>query len=141
MKSRLSLFLLVGALTALEARLACAEQVRFRFVPTDAGGNMTQVAAGPNGAVGERLTGLGLRPQPFERSFRANQLVTFRHPYSGRNVTLPLTLPLDSTPRLEHRRDGVVFNYGMYAVEVRFFADGSAEVVYNSGFLRPLAVQ
>ncbi len=66
-------------------------------------------------------------------------MVTFRHPYTGRNVTLPLTLP-EGTPRLEHLADRIVYNYGEYTVEARFFRDGSVETVYNSGFLRPLAM-
>jgi hypothetical protein len=132
--------ILVSALAALQPAPAAAEQVRFRFVPTDPCGNMTQVPAGPNGALGEQLTGFGLRPQPYGRVFRPNQLVTFRHPYNGRNVTVPLTLP-QGTPRLEHRADSIVFNYGTYVVEARFFTDGSVETVYNSGFLRPLVVE
>src|ERR1700676_1629036 len=67
-----------------------AEQVRFRYVPVDACGSLSQVPAGPNGALGEQLTGFGMRPQPFTRSFRPNQMVTFRHPYNGRNVTVPM---------------------------------------------------
>jgi hypothetical protein len=119
---------------------AAAELVRFRFVPVDACGTVSQVAAGPNGALGEQFTGLGLRPQPFNRTFRPNQMVTFRHPYNGRNVTVPLTLP-EGTPRLEQRADRIIYNYGSYVVEARFLPDGSVETVYNSGFLRPLAVQ
>lgn len=44
--------------------LACAaegvhgEQVRFRFVPIDANGSMSQVPAGPNGALGDQSNGL-----------------------------------------------------------------------------------
>ena len=119
---------------------ARAEAVRFRFVPVDACGNMRQVPAGANGAIGEQLTGFGLRPAPYNRTFRPNQMVTFRHPYNGHNVTIPLTLP-EGTPRLEHRGDRIAYNYGSYVVEARFFPDGSVDVVYNSGFLRPLVVQ
>jgi hypothetical protein len=117
-----------------------AEQVRFRFVPIDACGTTSQVPAGPNGALGEQLTGFGMRPQPFQRTFRPNQIVTFRHPYTGRNITVPLTLP-EGTPRLQTLADRIVYNYGSYMVEARFMPDGSVEIVYNSGFLRPLAVQ
>jgi hypothetical protein len=128
---------LAGVLAALPITPVAAELVRFRYVPVDACGNLTQVPAGPNGALGEQLTGFGLRPQPFNRVLRPNQMVTFRHPYTGRNVTVPMTLP-EGTPRLEHRADRIVYNYGEYIVEARFFPDGSVETVYNSGFLRPL---
>lgn len=79
-------------------------------------------------------------PQPYGRVFRPNQFVTFRHPYNSRHVTLPLTLPA-ATPRLEYRSDRIVYNYGSYTVEVRFFPDGSADTVYNSGLFRPLVVE
>src|SRR5439155_22659206 len=99
-----------------------------------------QVAAGPDGAVGEQFNGFGLFPQPFTRVFRPNQMVTIRHPYTGQNVTVPLTLP-QGTPRLEYRSDRVIYNYGSYVVEVRFFPDGAVDTFYNSGFLRPLVVE
>jgi len=127
-------------LVVAEPTPAAAEQVRFRFAPVGPGGAMTQVPAGPNGAIGEQLTGFGLKPQPFNRTFRPNQMVTCRHPYTGRYVTVPLTLP-EGTPRLEHRADRIIYNYGTYVVEARFLLDGSVETVYNSGFLRPLVVQ
>ncbi len=114
-----------------------AEQVRFRFVPADAAGNMTQVAVGPNGALGERLRGFGLTPEPYPYVVRPNQLVTFRHPYTGGNVTVPMRLPAD-TPRLEHRANSIIYNYGTYVVEARFYEDGSVETVYRSGPFRPL---
>jgi hypothetical protein len=65
-------------------------------------------------------------------------MVTFRHPFTGRNVTVPLRLP-EGPPRLEHRSDRIVYNYGDYIVEARFLTDGSVDVVYNSGLLRPLS--
>jgi hypothetical protein len=134
------LSLLVYVLVAVQPASVFAELVRFRYVPADACGTMAQVPAGPNGALGEQLTGFGMRPQPFTRNFRPNQMVTFRHPYNGRNVTLPLTLP-QGTPRLEHAGDRIIYNYGTYVVEARFSRDGSVDIVYNSGFLRPLVVE
>ncbi|MBI3407922.1 MAG: hypothetical protein HY040_06145 [Planctomycetes bacterium] len=132
--------LMVTFLVGVAPLSARAEAVRYRFVPVDACGTLKQVSAGPEGAIGEQLTGFGLRPQPFNRMFRPNQIVTFRHPYTGRNVTVPLTLP-QGTPRLEYRSDRIVYNYGSYVVEARFFADGSVDVLYNSGFLSPLVVE
>jgi hypothetical protein len=135
----LSAVLLLTA-CVMGAAPAFAEMVRFRYVPVDACGAMQQVAAGPEGAAGELFRGFGTRPLPYHRTFRPNQMVTFRHPYGGRLVTVPLTLP-QGTPRLEHRADRSVFNYGSYTVEVRYFPDGTVDVVYNSGLLRPLQVQ
>ena len=64
-------------------------------------------------------------------------MVTFRHPFTGRNITVPLRMP-DSTPRMEHRDDRIIYNYNDYYIEVRFLQDGSVDVIYNSGLLRPL---
>ncbi len=133
------LALIVGTLALAQPGSVQAEQARFRFVPVDACGHMAQVPIGPNGALGEQLNGLGLRPQPFNQVFRPNQMVTFRHPYTGRNVTVPLTLPA-GTPRIEIRADRVIYDYGAYVVEARFLPDGSVDTVYNSGFLRYLVV-
>jgi hypothetical protein len=68
---------------------------------------------------------------------RPNQLLTFCHPCTGKPVTVPLALPL-GTPRVEHVYRRIVFNYGSYTVAVRFLPDGSVEVIYYSGPLRPL---
>jgi hypothetical protein len=116
---------------------AAAEQMRYHFVPADACGKMTQVPAGPEGTLGELKRGLGIVPLPYSYAVRPNQMVTFRHPLSGRNVTVPLRLP-EGPPRLEHRADRIVYNYGDYTVDARFLPDGSVDVVYNSGLLRPL---
>ena len=100
-------------------------------------GTVTQIATGPDGALGELRTGLGNTPKPYTSNYQPNRLVTFRHPYTSRNVTVPMKLP-DSTPRIEHISDRVRFNYGSYSVEARFLPDGAVDVVYNSGFLRSL---
>jgi hypothetical protein len=116
---------------------AAAEQVRYHFVPADACGKTTQVPIGPEGTIGELKRGLGVVPLPYPNAVRPNQMVTFRHPADGRNITVPLRLP-PGTPRLEHRSDRIVYNYGDYVVEVRFLPDGSVDVVYNSGLGRPM---
>jgi hypothetical protein len=129
---------LVGSVLALaSSAVASADSVRFHFVPAAEQGGMAQVATGPGGAPGELRTGLSGTPKPFPYAFKANRMVTFRHPYTSKNVTLPLKLP-DSTPRVEHIGDRVRFNYGSYYVESRFRPDGSADVIYSSGLLRPL---
>ena len=124
-------------LVGVAPSVAVAEQVRYHFVPADASGAMTQVSAGPEGTLGELKRGLGARALPYPYGVRANQMVTFRHPYTGRNVTVPIRMP-ESPPRLEHRADRIVYNYGDYTIEARFLRDGSVDVVYNSGLLRPL---
>ena len=91
-------------------------------------------------SIGELYRGFGMRVQPYQQAFRPNQIVTFLHPATGRNATIPLTLP-EGTPRYDTRPDRIVYNYGSYVVEVRFFNNGAIEVRYNSGFLRPLQVQ
>jgi hypothetical protein len=116
---------------------ARADWVRFRFVPANAEGSMAQVAAGPDGALGELRSGLGGTPKPYAGNFLPNRLVTFRHPYTSRNVNVPMKLP-ENTPRTERIGDRIRFNYGSYYVEARFLPDGGVDVVYNSGFLRTL---
>ena len=117
-----------------------AEQVRFRFIPLDACGNTRQVAIGPEGAMGQKLTGLGLIPRPFPGNFRPTHMVTFRHPFSNKNIIVPLAQPAGNV-RMEYRADRILYHFESYDIEVIFLQDGSAEVVYFSGFLRPLNVQ
>lgn len=116
---------------------AAAEQVRYHFVPVDACGTTTQRPIGPEGAMGELKLGLGLRIQPYPYVIKPNQMVTFRHPYTARNVTVPLRLPA-GTPRMEHGTDRITYNFGDYTVQARFLPDGSVDVIYNSGLARPL---
>jgi hypothetical protein len=123
------LILLCGA-----AGEAAAEQLRFHYVPVDAAGNTTLQPNG--GGVGERVNVVGTG-RPDNSQPRPTHLVTFRHPWTGRNVTVPMTFP-EGTPRLEYRAAAVIFNYGSYTVEVHFYRDGSVDVVYNSGLLRRL---
>jgi hypothetical protein len=80
---------------------------------------------------------LGLRVLPYPYVIKPNQMVTFRHPYTGRNVTVPLRLP-QGTARMEQRSDRIIYNFGDYTVEARFLPDGSVDVIYNSGLARPL---
>jgi hypothetical protein len=128
----LALILSLGAAGSLRAEI-----MRCRFVP-DACGNLC-LAADPNGLAGQRQTWYFGPTLSTPTTIRPNVLVTFRHPYTGRNLAVPLALPED-TPRLEHRPAAFVYNYGNYTVTVRFLPDGSVETVYNSGFLRPLRV-
>src|SRR5204863_1272594 len=114
---------------------AAAEQIRFRYVPVDDGGSTSMAPVSPTAAVGERVMLLGAVRRPHVNQPRPTHLVTFRHPYTGRDVTVPLALP-PGTPRLEYRSARVIYNYGSYTVEAHFFRDGSVEVVYDQGLLR-----
>lgn len=136
---RLSVIVPAALVSAFLASDVRAEMARFRYIPVDACGKTAQVPIGPGGALGELSTGFGLRPEPFPRLLRPTHMVTFRHAYLGSNVTLPLALP-EGTPRIEHRGDAIVYNYGSYTVRVQFYQDGSMDVMYNSGFLRRLPI-
>src|SRR5437870_2778819 len=92
-----------------------AEQVRYHYVPTDACGTMAAVPAGPEGTLGELRRGLGVIPLPYPYAVRPTRMVTFRHPYTGRNVTVPMRLPLDQAS-MEHRADRIVYTYNDYTV-------------------------
>jgi hypothetical protein len=122
--------LAAGGLLFGAPRAALAERVRFHYVP--AGGAVLQ----PTGP-GERLSYFGAPLEPFTKSMRATALVTFRHAYTGGPVTVPLALP-DETPRIEYVANRVVYNYGSYTVTTVFLPDGAVDVIYDSGFLRPL---
>jgi hypothetical protein len=87
--------------------------------------------------VGEEISWFGAVRQPCPRTFPPNRMACFRHPCTGANVTVPLCLPW-GTPRIEHVRNKIVYEYTGYTVEVQFFPDGSVDVIYSSGLFRPL---
>src|ERR1041385_1012218 len=106
-------YIALFAVFTLAPGLAVAEQVRYRFVPADACGTMTQVPTGPEGTIGELKRGLGVRTFSYPYAVKPNQMVTFRHPFNGRLVTVPMRLPA-GPPRLEHQSDRIIYNYGDY---------------------------
>jgi hypothetical protein len=122
---------------AREAGLQAAE-LRYHYVPVDQAGN-TQltpvVKAGGAGSPGERISFLGLTNEPATTQPRPTHLVTFRHSFSGRNITVPLSLR-PGTPRMSYSREAILYNYGSESVEVHFLKDGSVDVVYSTGLLR-----
>jgi hypothetical protein len=108
---------------------AQAARIRYHYIPAD--------PAGPAALLppGERLT-WAARWEPYNcPPPRPTCRVPFRHPCTGQQLTLPLALPA-STPRMEHRPNRIIYNYGSDTVEVHFLPDGSADVIYNSGLLR-----
>ena len=115
---------------------AGAAMARFHYVPVDANGNTQLQPCGPCNSPGERVRWLGAVREGYTNQPRPTHMVTFRHPYNCREITVPMAFPA-GTARLEHRRDRVIYNYGSYTVEAHFLQDGSVDVVYNAG-LRPL---
>jgi hypothetical protein len=98
-----------------------------------------RVHYGQGGATGaEYVSGFGATVTPIQPKIKPNQIATFIHPYTRAQIQVPIAFPPDSTPRIQHRRDRIVFNYGSYTIEVLFLPDGSVDVIYNSGFLRPV---
>jgi hypothetical protein len=125
-------FALVTATLLWAAQRAQADVVRVHFGPADSSGQATFKMAA-DGAQAEWQPWRGSsRRQPYTGNLRPTHMVTFRHAYTGQNVHVPLALP-EGTPRIEHVRNRVVFNYGSYTVEVQFFSDGSLDAIYNSG--------
>lgn len=132
--------LIHGAVLVLFAVLFCltegkagAAVIRFHYLPTDSGETTTMQPA--DSGVGQRVRWFGAVRQPSSVPLRPTHVVTFRHPYTGRNVSLPVALP-EGTPTILHGPDRITFNYGSYAVRALFFPDGSVDIVYDSGFLR-----
>ena len=124
-----------AALLLASDRLATAARVRYHYVPTDGCDTTTLTPGGAGSAAGERVNWFGSVRQAYDCPPRPTCRVAFRHPYTGRTVTVPLAMP-GGTPRIEHVRNRIVFNYGSDTIEVRFLPDGSLDVIYNSGLLR-----
>lgn len=115
-----------------------AAELRYHYVPVDPAGNtqLTPVArAGCPVSPGERVRFLGLVQEPATTQPRPTHLVTFRHSFTGRNITVPLTLQ-PGTPRVSMRRESVLYNYGSESITVEFLKDGSVDVIYSSGLMR-----
>ncbi|MFO0865687.1 MAG: hypothetical protein U0744_13715 [Gemmataceae bacterium] len=119
--------------------LTHAEQVRFRYVPADGNSAMRAQPVGPGGSLAENLRGISYAAYPFNKVYRPTHMVMFWHPYSGRYANIPLTLP-ESVPTVQRRPDAIVYNYGIYEIEALFLPDGAVDVIYNSGYLRPLPI-
>jgi hypothetical protein len=132
------LAVLVGAIIVCGSEPARAADLRYHYVPVDAAGN-TQLAPvvqpGGGGSPGERVRFLGFVKEPATTQPKPTHLVTFKHSYTKRNITVPLTLA-PGTPRMSYSRDSVSYNYGSERVEVEFQKDGSVDVIYSTGLLR-----
>src|SRR5262249_11929418 len=133
------------ALLAFQPHELQAARVQFHYLPVDPQGHSVLLPS-RTAAAGERVSWFGTVREsyfgrttvnPTARPLIVNVEAPFRHPYTGRTVIVPLSLP-EGTPRIEHVRNRVVYNYGSYTVEVRFLPDGSFDVIYDSGLLRGL---
>lgn len=113
---------------------AHAERVRYHYVP-DARGTMTLKACGPNGAAGDAVSWFGTTRTPINVVPRVNTQLTFRQPYTGQSVTVPVYLP-HWVPRIAYTRHWVTYQYSNFTVEIHFLPDGSVDVEYVTGFLR-----
>jgi hypothetical protein len=134
----LVLAVFAGAVALCGNARGFAADLRYHYVPVDAAGN-TQLAPvvqpGGGSSPGERVRFLGFVQEPAATQPKPTHLVTFKHSFTGRNITVPLTLRPD-TPRMSYSRESVSYNYGSERVEVQFIKDGSVDVVYSSGLLR-----
>jgi hypothetical protein len=123
---------LVG-LFSFSGGMAGAAVVRYHYLPAGSNGTITLQPA--NDGAGERVRWFGTVREPYRGALRPTHVVTFRHPYTGRNVSVPLTLP-EGTPNIQHTPNRITFNYGSYTVGALFLSDGSVDIIYNSGLLR-----
>jgi hypothetical protein len=120
------------ALLFLSKGGAEAAAVRYHYMPMD---SQSCTSMKPACECGETVRWFGRVREPYNCPLRPTVVMTFHHPCTGQNVSVPLALPED-TPRILHGRDRITFDYGSYAVRVLFLPDGSVDVVYDSGFLR-----
>ena len=127
------LFLLTSLF--LSAGIAEGAAIRFHYVPAEA--DSCGTTAMKPACDGESMRGFGTVREHCNGHLQPTCMVTFHHPYTGHNVAVPLALP-EGTPIIMHGPGRVTFNYGSYAVRVRFLPDGSVDVIYDSGFLRAL---
>ncbi|MFN4258015.1 MAG: hypothetical protein ACK4RK_01870 [Gemmataceae bacterium] len=117
-------------------RPAAAAIVRYHYVPSQPPTVYVLQPFAP-GVAGELLTWFGLRGEPYPRAPKPNHLAVLCHPFTRQNVTVPLQLP-PGTPTIMHSGPRVIYNYGSYTVTVRFYEDGTLDVIYNSGLFRDI---
>src|SRR5262245_37309726 len=112
-----------AALLCISGTTASAAQVRFHYAPSDLCGNPA-LKPGGGGSTVERVAWFGAYWAAYNCQPRATHVVTFFHPFTQQNVSVPLSFP-EGTPRIEYRGNRIIYNYGSYTVEAHFFPDGS----------------
>jgi hypothetical protein len=112
---------------------AAAARARYRYVAAPTVGDPAAYTL----AGAEKLSTFGTVLSTGGTPPRATNIVSYRHPYTGRAARVPIAFPL-GTPNIQYRGDRVVYDYDTFAVSVRFLPDGSVEVTYDSGFLRDI---
>jgi hypothetical protein len=117
------------------AETSAAAEVRFHYVPVDTAGNSRLEPAAPGPGAGILGRRLGLARDIYAGQPRPTHLVTYRHPYSGHTIVVPISFPV-GTPRIEHVGTRLIYNYGSYTITVWFLSDGSVDLIYNTGLLR-----
>src|SRR5262249_47178736 len=129
MRQSLLTVILAALVLAGVAGTAGAEVVRYHYLPTTTCGySSTSLKVGPGGATRKYKTFL-LSPasQPYYCQLKATHMVTFFHPFTNQNVTVPMALPL-GTPRVEILSDTIVYTFTQYTIRVQFLHDGSVDV-------------
>lgn len=138
--------LLVPALALLGlsamAATTSAEVVRFHYTPAQVCGYVsTSLKVGADGSTGQWSSFLlSPRKDAYYCQPKATHMVTFRHPTTNQNVTVPIAFPL-GTPQVVIQSTAIVYTFTQYTIRVEFLTDGSVDVVYNSGIFRPLQPQ
>jgi hypothetical protein len=112
------------------ANQASAARVRYHYVPT----GPDESAAVTQSGGSERLTWRGRWEASDCPTPKPTCFPTFRHPDTGRSLTVPLALP-EGTPQMLYRTNRVIYDYSGFTVEVHFLSDGSADVIYTTGLL------
>lgn len=131
-------FLCAGALSLAWTASTHAAVLRFHYVPVDQAGNTTLCPSTRGcGGAGEVMGPLGIMREPTNQQPRPTHMVTFKHPTTGRCITVPMALP-PCPPTMRYWSDRVIYDYGTGTVEARFLSDGSVDVVYNTGLLRTI---
>jgi hypothetical protein len=69
-------------------------------------------------------------PSPASQPPPPNTWLNFRHPYTHAYVSVPVALP-NGMPKVEHRNDRLIYDYGSVAVVFHFVRDGSVNVSYD----------
>jgi hypothetical protein len=132
-------FALILAFWCIAATAGRADVVRYHYTPTGPGGQLV-LQPTAEGAPGEwRPWAFATRRSGYNREPKANRVVTYVHPSTGRQVNVPIAFP-EGTPTVMSETGAITYAYTLYTIRVEFLVNGSVDVVYNSGIGRPPSV-